>query len=431
MMLRPVLLLLLAGASYLTAQGTGLRLFFHLSYLLIALLLLALLWAWLNLRGLVVTRELLSPRATVGEYARERIHLRNHWLLPKLWVELRDESQLPGHGAGFVASFGMGEQGRWLANTRCTQRGRFRLGPATLLSGDPFGIVLLKRHVASTNEILVYPPTEDLPQFSLPGADLSGGQATRARAFHVSPNVAGIRDYVPGDSMSYIHWRSTARTGRLMIKEFELDPSADVYMILDMQERAVVQDRRRSADLTASVAGSGWPREKSPQSRSVPYQPSTEEYAVVATASLARALLAQGRVVGLVAWGQQHEVIPAERESRQLLKILEALAVLRAHSPHPLAELLLAEHARFSRDCTLVIVTSSVDERWVGALQQLLYRKVRAVVVFIDPQSFGGRYDPTPILRRLAELRVTTYRISQGGSIADALSTPYTFDAAA
>ena len=53
------------------------------------------------------------------------------------------------------------------------------------------------------------------------------------------------------------------------------------------------------------------------------------------------------------------------------------------------------------------------------------------MVVFIDPQSFGGRYDPTPILRRLAELRVTTYRISQGGSIADALSTPYTFDAAA
>jgi len=291
--------------------------------------------------------------------------------------------------------------------------------------------VLLKRHVASTNEILVYPHTEDLPQFTLPGADLSGGQATRARAFHVSPNVAGIRDYVPGDSMNYIHWRSTARTGRLMIKEFELDPSADVYLVLDMQERAVVQDRRRTADLAGGAARAGWPRDRSPQGSNIAYQPSTEEYAVVATASLARALLAQGKVVGLVAWGQQHEVIPAERESRQLLKILEALAVLRAHSPQPLAELLLAEHARFGRDCTLVIVTSSVDERWVGALQQLLYRKVRAVVVFVDPQSFGGRHDPTPILRRLAELRVPTYRVNQGGSVADALSAPYTFDAAA
>lgn len=175
-MLRPVLLLLLAGASYLAAQGTGLRLFFHLSYLLVALLLLALLWAWLNLRGLVVERELLSPRATVGEYARERINLRNRWLLPKLWVELRDKSQLPGHGAGFVASFGMGEHGRWLANTRCTQRGRFRLGPATLLSGDPFGIVLLKRHVASTNEILVYPHTEDLPSSPSPVPISQGGR---------------------------------------------------------------------------------------------------------------------------------------------------------------------------------------------------------------------------------------------------------------
>jgi uncharacterized protein (DUF58 family) len=432
-MLRPLIVLLLAGASFLAAQGTGLRLFFHLSYLLLALLGLALLWAWLNLRGLAVTRELLSPRATVGEHARERISIINHWPIPKLWVELRDESDLPSHGAGFVASLGGRERGRWLARTLCTRRGRFRLGPATLLSGDPFGIVVLGRQVDTTSEILVYPRTEDLPHFTMPGADLSGGQATRARAFHVSPNVASIREYAPGDSMSHIHWRSTARAGRLMVKEFELDPSADIYLVLDMQERAVVQDPRISLapPIDARTLGPWWARARTTPSATEAHLASTEECAVVATASLARTLLGQNRVVGMVAWGQHHEVIPAERESRQLLKILEALAVLRAHSAHALAEVLLAEGARFGRDCTLVVVTSSLDERWVGALQQQLYRGVRAAVVFVDPQSFGGWRDPEPLLRRLAELRVPTYRVRQGQALDEALRAPLIFEAAA
>ncbi|MFV9503480.1 MAG: DUF58 domain-containing protein [Oscillochloridaceae bacterium umkhey_bin13] len=426
-MLRPLLVLILAAASFLAAQGTGLRLFFHLSYLLVGLLLLSLIWAWLNLRGLEVIRETLTQRATVGEYARERITVRNHWPLPKLWIELHDESELPAHGAGFVASLAGRERGRWLARTRCTQRGRFRLGPTTLISGDPFGIVRLRRQVAATNEILVYPQAVLLPDFRLPAADVPGGQATRSRTFVVSPNVASVREYAPGDSMNRIHWRSTARTGRLMVKEFELDPSADVYLVLDMQERTVVRDTRNLAHdnaLDPRAQAPWWARQ--PQTRPDPAEPppSTEEYAVAATASLARTLLSQNRIVGMIAWGQHREVIPAEREGRQLFKILEALAVLRAHSPHSLAEVLLAENTRFGRNCALVIVTASLDERWIGALEQLRYRGVRAVVVLVDPASFGGWHDPGPQLRRLAELRVPTYQVRQGQPLAEALGVP-------
>lgn len=426
-MVRPIAVLLLAGCAFLAAQGTGIRLFFHLSYLLLGLLALSALWAWLNLRGLDVERETLTQRATVGEYARERISVRNRWPLPKLWVELRDESELPNHGGGFVASLGGRERGRWTARTLCTQRGRFRLGPTTLISGDPFGIIRMSRQVASTSEILVYPQTVDLPNFRLPSAELPGGQATRARTFNVTPNVATVREYAPGDSMNRIHWRSTARTGRLMVKEFELDPSADVYLVLDMQERAVVTDARVAAARPTGderEQGPWWARQPAQRPGSPPALASTEEYAVMATASLARALLTQNRVVGLVAWGQHREVIPAERESRQLFKILEALAVLRAHSPRSLAEVLTAESQRFGRNCTLLVVTSSLDERWVGALQQHLYRGVRAAVLFIDPQSFGGWRDPEPLLRRLAELRVPTYRLRQGQPLPDALQEP-------
>ncbi|WP_129630376.1 DUF58 domain-containing protein [Candidatus Oscillochloris fontis] len=426
-MLRPLIVLILSGASFLAAQGTGLRIFFHLSYVLLGLLGLSIVWAWLNLRGLSVEREPLTLRAHVGEFARERITIRNRWWLPKLWIELLDQSELPQHGVGFVTSLGIGQQGRWIARTLCTLRGRYRLGPATLVSGDPFGIVRMTRQVATSNEILVYPQMVDLPGFQLPSADLPGGQATRARTFHVTPNVSTVREYVPGDSFNRIHWRSTARTGQLMVKEFELDPSADVYIVLDMQERTVVRDmraRRQRGGGDVRNQAPWWRRSPSEQPGAPIVAASSEEYAVMTAASLARTLLAQNRIVGMIAWGQHREIIPAERESRQLFKILEALAVLRAHGSQSLAEVLIAESQRFGRNSTLLIITSALDERWVVALQQHLMRGVRAAVIFVDPQSFGGMQDVNPILRRVAELNLPLYRVRQGESLALALGMP-------
>jgi uncharacterized protein (DUF58 family) len=288
-------------------------------------------------------------------------------------------------------------------------RGKFTLGPATLISGDPFGIFRLERTVEGSGEVLVYPQTTPLPGFVLPSAELPGGQDVKSRTYHVTPNVATIRDYQPGDSFNRIHWRSTARTGQLMVKEFELDPTAEVYLVLDMQER--IQQQQAPEQL---------PRDRQPQ-RELRLPESTEEYGVLAAASIARHLLEQNRSVGLISWGQHREVLPAERESRQLFKMLEALSVLRAHGAQPLAEVLAGESVRFGRNCTLVIVTASLDERWVVSLQHLLYRGVRAVVILVDPQSFGGWRDSLAVQARLAELRVPTYMFKQGDSLTNAL----------
>ena len=412
---RPLGILLLAFMSFLAAQGTGIRLFFHLFYLLLALLVLSFLWAWLNLRGLRVQRDIFTNRSQVGGEARERLIVQNLWALPKLWVELRDHSDMPLHGSGFVSYLGGHERRRWTARTPCTMRGKFTLGPATLVSGDPFGIFQLQRQMDETSEILVYPSTTPLPGFDLPNAELPGGQDVKSRTFNVTPNVATIRDYQPGDSFNRIHWRSTARAGKLIVKEFELDPTAELYIVLDMQERVQqsvlpTRERRERGTIPTRVAET------------------TEEYAVQAAASIASHLLAQNRAIGLVSWGQHREVIPAERESRQLFKILEALAVLRAYGTEPLAEVLAAESVRFGRNCTLIIITSSLDERWAASLQQLLYRGVRAVTVLVDPQSFGGWNDTLSIRARLAELRVPVYIFQQGQSLAEALQQPSVFN---
>jgi uncharacterized protein (DUF58 family) len=407
--LRPVGLAALASLCFLAAQGTGIRLFFHLFYVLLALLALSYLWARVNLRGLAVQREIFTHRTQVGDYARERITLQNLWPVPKLWIELLDHSDLPGHGPGFVAYLPGRDRRRWLTRTPCTMRGKFTLGPATLVSGDPFGLFRVTRQVPTSGEVLVYPHMTPLPGFRLPSAELPGGQYLKSRTHHVTPNVSTVRDYQPGDSFNRIHWRSTARTGQLMVKEFELDPTAELYIVLDMQERA--QER-----LLPPGAERGMRRLSE-----VRVAESTEEYGVQVAASIARHMLEQDRAVGLIAWGQHREVIPAEREVRQLYKILEALAVLRAHGTQSLAEVLAAESSRFGRNSTLVIVTPALDERWVTSVQHLRHRGVQAVAVFVDPQSFGGWRDSQGVLARLADSRVPHYLYRQGQSLAQAL----------
>ncbi len=402
-------LLLLIGVCYLAYQGSGIRLFSHLFYMLLALLILSFLWAWSNLHGLDVWRELYANRAQVGEYARERLTLRNRWWLPKLWIELRDYSDLPQHGTGFVASLAGRSRHRWMVRTLCTRRGRFRLGPALLITSDPFDIFRLERRLDRVSEIIVYPQTIDLPHFQLPDNALPGGRVIQGRTYHVTPNVATVREYAPGDSFNRIHWRTTARTNRLMIKESEIDPTADTYIVLDMQARIHVTDTRP------------------PAQRASPYNfvvESTEEYAVLAAASLARHLLAQNRAVGLIAWGQQREMLPAERAARQLVKMLETLAAIHAYGAHPLTEVLIAESVRFRRNSTLIIITAALDEHWTAALQQLMYQGVRAVVLLVDAQSFGGWRTPEPVLVRLSELGVLTYRWQQGQPLPEALREP-------
>lgn len=406
-------ILLLAIVCFVVAQGTNITLFFYLFYLLLALLLLAYVWAWSNLQGVTVSRDVGTRRAQVGEEARERLILDNQWPLPKLWVEVQDHSDMPLHAGGFVAYLPGNARRRWTLRTPCTMRGKWTLGPVTLHSGDPFGIFKLERPIGNTADIIVYPATISLPEFRLPSAELPGGADLRSRTFHVTPNVATIREYVPGDSFNRIHWRSTARTNKLMVKEFELDPTADVWVVIDMHERSqAVSEEARTLYRDRRLG------------REIQVPESTEEYIVSAAASVARHLLNGSRNVGLLGWGQHREIIPPEREARQLYKILESLAVLRAHGSHPLSEVLIAEAAQFSRSSTMIVITSSVDPGWVTSLQQLLYRGIQTVVILIDQETFGGWPGTDAIIGKLNELRVPVYRVEQGQSLDHALRQP-------
>ena len=406
------------GASLLAGLITGRGFFFNVAYAFAGLLIFSFLWAWTGVKWLKLARNIPARHAQVGRYFTEYFHMHNASFIPKLWVEVHDGSGLPGHRATHVvANLGAHRSEAWTVRTLCVQRGEFRLGPIRLASGDPFGLFEVERHASATGKLVVYPATADIRYFPMPVGLLPGGDALRRRTHYVIANAAGVREYAPGDSFNRIHWPSTARRDRLIVKEFELDPLADVWIIMDA-ERTVHFGEYTPTEQDADLM----PWAEGVPLRSLP-PPTTEEYAVTVTASLALYLLRRDRAVGLATYGRRRQVIQADRGERQLGKILEALAVVQAKGPLPLDQVLGLEGDQLAAGTTLIIVTPSTRDAWVVAAQRLNRRGLRVMAVLIDSESFGGRPGARRIASLLPATSIPAFIIHQGEDIGQALST--------
>jgi uncharacterized protein (DUF58 family) len=417
---RSWVLFLMWLVSLVVTLSAGGPLFFSLTYLLTAILLFSFLWAWLNVNWIRLTRQIRARHVQVGNFIEERLVVENTGWLPKLWIELKDEANLPGHQASRVIStLGGKRQKSWHVRTPCYQRGRFTLGPISLTSGDPFGLFLFKKRLPHfTSSVVIYPMTVDLPAFQPPMGEQTGGEAVRRRTHYVTTNVSGIRDYAFGDSFNRIHWPSTARTNRLMVKEFELDPMADVWIFLDMEKRvqAGLSYNEIPPPSLPEVHWAKLPEFKLP--------PSTEEYGITIAASISKHFLERNRMVGLITYANAHhrEVAQSDRGKRQLIRIYEMLAVTQAYGTIPLADVLAAETLRFSHNTTLVIITPATDPQWVAVAHHLMSRGVRVAAVVIDPGSFDMPFNSLEVEVELTASHIPHYIVNQGDALEQTLA---------
>ena len=406
---RPLYTVLISAAlSAFLALQTGHALLYYMTYLLVVAVLLSGAWAWLGVRGLHLERQTRTPHTQVGHLAEEHFVVHNSSRLPKLWLEVRDYSDLPNHRASFVINrLGPGERYSWVVKTLCQQRGRFTLGPITLTCSDPLGLFEVSKPLPAVSPILVIPAALDLTSFQPVGTRVGGGDAVRGRTHEITVNVATIRDYAPGDAFKRIHWPSTARKSRILVKEFELDPTAEVWLFLDL-------DRRVQSGSTRPMPLPDEP----PLFRSRPYvwepTPNTEEYGVILAASLARYFVRRSRAVGLVAYGPQRQWLKPVHGSHQLDRILELLALTRARGEVPIQRMLESEGARLGRNGLACIITSAPQREWVAAAQRLSRRGPMVIAFFVDPSSFGGPVDIGEVRSTLQASGLPAFTLRRG-----------------
>ncbi len=410
-------LVLVFGACGIAGLISGRTVFFNLAYVCLGLLLISFLWSRTALRGVSVTRRPGGSRSQVGRAFEEAITLVNRSRIPKLWVELRDESELPDHRASVVmVGIGGGRERSQLVRTYCTLRGRFRLGPARLYAGDPFGLFPVSRPIPQVHQLVVLPLVSPLPSFPLPSGRLPGGVAVTEPTHQITPNAAGVRDYLPGDGFNRIHWMSTARRRRLIVKEFELDPLGDVWLVLDT-----------SASARWELPKQERPTRESPLlPRRISLPPSTIEYGVSCAASLIHHFLRQDRSVGLLAYDRMRHSIQPDRGAPQLIRALETLAVLDGAGETAVEDVLRIEDTHLTRGAMILVVTASTSSRLVPALRGLRMRSLTPVLVLMASASFGAPEDNASHMQEAGRAGIPARLIRCGDSLEAALSRPAT-----
>ena len=370
--------------------ATGFWLLFRLAYVVGVAIPLVYLWSRSMVNGLEVDVFRRTQRVSQGQPLEGRIVLRSNSLLPKVWLEVEDPASVPGHTAKRVMTLGPRGVDAWRYRTPTRRRGVYELGPVTVTARDPFGFFRFSRTFGRIETVLVYPNAPELPNFYIPPANLPGEGRLRRRTHNVTPNVAGVRAYEPGDSYNRIHWRSTARTGELMVKLFELDPSSDIWIVLDLQQAVHV---------------------------GIDEDDNTEEAAVSIAASIARYFISANRTIGLVEFGDDLRIDEPERGANQFTRMLESLALARASGDVPLSVLLTEESRRFGRHTTVVVVTPSTDEEWPLTLMSLQSRGVKVAAVLLETETWDAPTSSLDVYGTLAAGGIYTYTVKRSDDL--------------
>ena len=359
-MLRRLQLLVIGAILVIAAFSTGLPFLFYLVYLGIFVVGGSYVLTRLGLSDLEAGYAVNQLSGHVGDRLRVTYTIRNTSRVPKPWLEIHNPTSLPAGLPGRALSLGAKTERSWLVRTPLTRRGHFRIEPLQIRTGDPFGFFESSAAVGTGVTAVVYPRVDPLPLWKLPAANVDGSHATPERTLQTSPLATTVRPWAPGDAFNRIHWKSTARHGEIQVKEFELEQTADAWIVLDL-ERAVQVGRGDE---------------------------STTEVAVRVAASVAERAIRENRAVGLTVSAHRLAQLPPDRGSRQHLKIMQLLAAVDGDGGTPFSESLVATVPRIRRGMTAVVITPSLDRAWVKPLAALRARGVGCVAITFDVGSF-------------------------------------------
>ena len=416
-----IFVLLILGVGAVGSVVNGADFYVRILYLGVLLIVLAWLLTIFSLRGIKVERRARSLRAAVGDIFEEHYEIINSSMIPKLWLEISNEAPIPHATGSRVITLLRGHQKRsYTARTWLTNRGGFVLGPTMLTSGDPFGIFRISKKIPATTSLMVLPMLVQVTEFLSPPGLLPGGKAIRSKSQDITPHAAGVRDYVAGDAVKRIHWPTSIRRNQLMVKEFEQDPQAEVWLFLDTYKGV-------------HYAKPGEYNDAPPiddlfllKRRKLKLPPATLEYSITITASLAHYFLGQRRSVGLVsASGHTYKVIPAERSDRQEAKILEQLSFLEAESTFTLPTLVSAQMGQLPQGSSAILVTPTVSSELLLGVDSLQRRSLRPVVVLLMVNSFGTKMNNEDLAKSLVERNVPVCRVYCDADLSETLSSFY------
>jgi uncharacterized protein (DUF58 family) len=364
--------------------------------LLVAFLLLLVwgttrIWERYALTRIEYHRHLSARRAFFGDELTLELEVANRKPLPLPWIEIDDEMPadvtfLKGKTTQSykvarvhltsLLSLGWYHRVKRLYPIRCDQRGYFTFGPTHIRSGDLFGFSRQEMEVSDIDRLIVFPRIVPVEQRGIPSNQPIGDIRTRRHIFQDPILTMGVRDYHFGDSLKRIHWKTTARLGKLQTKVFEPTTSVDMGIFFDVR--------------TVQPPAWGTVTQRL-------------ELGVMAAASIARHAMSNGYRVGLYANQRRQPIgelvrIPPSQHSDQLVYILEALAEVHSSESMPMARFVSLESRNLPWGSTLVLITAVPTEPLLATLLRMKRAGRRIALVVVGGPKVP-RLDGLPVYR--------------------------------
>ena len=332
--------------------------------------LLARLWVGSLKRNLHIERKLDLAWATVGDSVHEQLKLINHSWLPAIWVEIIDTSDSLISPIRMVSDVPAHASRTRQINHFFRHRGLFTLGPTRLRTADPLGIYTLTTNDYHSDTILVTPPVLPMTRLRIPYAGWAGDGHRQRGIIDREINSAGVRNYLPGDSLRRIHWSASAHFDALMVRQLEASAAGDWWIFVDLQDSV--------------QAGAG--------------QDSTLELSIILAASVAARGLKEHRRVGLALAGRDFVWLEPRDDSAQRWRILQALAIAEAGN-RSFTDLLAM--GRSAQTASMIVITCSPDPSWIAAAGRR--RRDRSLLaLLVDPTQFDSPIDQSRVTASLA-----------------------------
>lgn len=394
------------GAIALLLAGIALQLglLVFAMYALLGVILMSRYLAKQWIECLKVERSVNRTTAEIGDKVAVAVDLENQSSIPVPWLLLEDalpeealtqrppRLKLEGRRIALLQVGGKSRKSL-LYRLNFAMRGYYQIGPLLMETGDLFGLHRRFKIVSEPKYVLVYPKVIPLVGYDLTSRRPIGEIRMSHRLFEDPTRLAGVREYQRGDSFNRIHWKATARTGKLHSRVYDASCVAGMTLVLDFHR-----------DMYPARG-----------------EPHRSELAITTVASLANAICQMGQQVGFISNGRDaaerireegHRqefrtreaakvgfgelaestrlrpiVIETRRGPEQFQQIREQLARLELTDGLSFPELVAETSSRMPRDATVVAVLGDVTTEtaiMLGNLRRNGFAVTAIVVLFTE-----------------------------------------------
>jgi uncharacterized protein (DUF58 family) len=308
-----------------------------------------------------------NSRAFLGETIPVSLEVTNTTWLPVVWLRIHESIPINLLSPNFfnqVISLGPYGHASYEYKLFARRRGYYKLGPISASSGDLLGMAGEYHSEGNLDYLTVYPMIVPFAKLTLPSRSPMGTLRHTQPIFEDPTRVTGKRDYIAGDSLRRIDWKTSAATGRLQVKQYEPSIALETSIFLNLNASEYEQHHRIDS----------------------------VELAIVIAASIANWVTGQKQTVGFstngsdpIAEDQRVKTLPPRKGRGHLMRILDILARVQSVETIPLVELLRQESVHLSWGTTLIIIAGLADEALFDQLFQVLRRGLDIMLILAGP----------------------------------------------